>query len=353
MLRLTVCAEDLLRTRFALSPLTELTRLLRLLGGGSRSAPSAGWTNRLVPTYRRLLRETDLRAVLCLESARGGVGFINQPPAGMTQTWAQDLAALKATPPRQAREEIGQWLAGHQVRDERSLQVLRGGDAVDRIARALDEAWQALLAPDWHQLKAVCEYDVVHRADRLSRFGWAAALDGLHDRVRWHDGAVELKGHPPRNPVALEGDGLLLVPSVFVWPGLVVHVDEPWPKALIYPARGVAALWQTPTDADSEALHALIGAPRAQLLTALEQPATTTQLVAMLGMTLGATGRHLAVLREAGTIDRARSGRSVLYRRTPLGDTLAAIATPPAARARDDGQSHTEAAAGGTRPLEN
>ncbi|MER5462390.1 winged helix-turn-helix domain-containing protein [Streptomyces sp. NPDC002668] len=336
MFRLEVCAEDLLRTRFALSPLTELTRLLRLLRGGSRPALSARWVNRLEPAYRCLLRETDLHAVLALESARGGVGFINQPPAGMAQTWPDDLAAIQATPPRQAREEIDQWLAGHPVREERSLRVLRGADPVDRIAHALDQAWHALLAPLWHQLRAICDYDVVHRAGRLSQFGWAAALDGLHDGVRWHDGAIELKGDPTGDPVSLDGGGLLLVPSVFVWPGLVVHVDQPWPKALIYPARGVAAMWESSFDAAPEALHALIGAARARLLTALEQPATTTQLVAMLGMTLGATGRHLAVLREAGMVSRARMGRSVLYRRTPLGDALAAVAvsrTPTASTA--------------------
>jgi len=72
------------------------------------------------------------------------------------------------------------------------------------------------------------------------------------------------------------------------------------------------------------ALDRLLGPSRTAILIALEEPASTTQLVAALGQSLGAIGDHLAVLREAGLISRARSGRSVLYRRTPVGDALAA-----------------------------
>jgi DNA-binding transcriptional ArsR family regulator len=56
---------------------------------------------------------------------------------------------------------------------------------------------------------------------------------------------------------------------------------------------------------------------------ALAEPASTTQLARGNGLAVGALGDHLAVLRDAGLVDRARSGRSVLYRRTPLGDALA------------------------------
>jgi hypothetical protein len=40
-------------------------------------------------------------------------------------------------------------------------------------------------------------------------------------------------------------------------------------------------------------------------------------------MATGAIGDHLSVLLRSGLVDRSRAGRSVLYRRTPLGHALA------------------------------
>ena len=52
-------------------------------------------------------------------------------------------------------------------------------------------------------------------------------------------------------------------------------------------------------------------------------PKSTTQLVALTGQTLGSVGGHLRVLLDAGLVRRRRSGRSVLYYRTDLGEILA------------------------------
>ena len=71
------------------------------------------------------------------------------------------------------------------------------------------------------------------------------------------------------------------------------------------------------------ALAQLIGPVRAQILVGLVQPRSTSQLVALTGYGLGSVGGHLKVLRDAGLVQRRRAGRSVLYRRTPLGDRLA------------------------------
>ncbi|WP_241998759.1 MULTISPECIES: helix-turn-helix transcriptional regulator [Kribbella] len=60
----------------------------------------------------------------------------------------------------------------------------------------------------------------------------------------------------------------------------------------------------------------------------VEGPASTSQLVAVLGLGLGTVGDHLEVLRDAGAVGRTRTGRSVLYHRTELGDLLARTAVP-------------------------
>ncbi|OLF07967.1 ArsR/SmtB family transcription factor [Actinophytocola xanthii] len=326
MLRLTAHRDDLLNSRFAVSPLFELNNLLRRLERGRASGLPPGWEARLRPVFRRLRTHTRLDAVLALKAHRYGAAFVAPPPASLAQTVADDLAAVRATPLEVARHEIAQCLARRPTTDPDVLAVLHSPSVVDTVADTLEVAWAELVGADWPAMRAVCERDVAHRADLLSRGGWAAALGGLHRRVQWRDGQIQV-AHSVDWSADLDGRGLLLVPSVFVWPDLAVYTDPPWPRAVVYPARGTAALLDPDRHATPEpALADLLGRSRARLLTTLAEPASTTQLATTLQLALGAVGDHLAVLRRAGLVTRARSGRSVLYRRTPLGD---ALTTPP------------------------
>jgi DNA-binding transcriptional ArsR family regulator len=333
MLRFEVSTEDLLRSRFALSPAFELTSLLGTLEGLWPKQPPTVWSRRLLPEFHRLRRTTDLDAALALHNGAVGADFVVPPPHGTDRSWADDLAEIRAAAPESARREVTGCLARRPVTDPRVLDVLHADDFVERIAAALDTAWHTLLAPDWPRLRAICERDIVHRAGELSRSGWAAALDGLHPKVNWRDGGIGFPGGGTgggtggahggmHRTIPLGGDGLLFVPSVFIWPGFAAHTEDPWPKTLIYPARGIAAVPESAPPSAGGPLADLLGRSRALLLVSLAEPASTTQLARSLGLAPGAVGDHLAVLRRAGLLRRARSGRSVLYYRSPLGDTL-------------------------------
>ncbi|MDQ3789157.1 MAG: DUF5937 family protein, partial [Actinomycetota bacterium] len=282
MLRFVVGRDDLLNSRFALSPVTELENVLRKLSGRKRTPLPSAWSARLTPAFQRLRRETALDALLALQSERYGAAFVVQPPTSMAQTIEDDLAALRATPLAQARKEIADCLARRPTSDPRVLAVLEDRNVSPILADALEAAWHELIAPDWPALRAVLERDVVYRAGLLSTGGWQAAFAGLHKRLAWRDGALELSRFVDAT-YHLDGAGLLLVPAVFVWPNIGAYTDPPWPTALVYPARGTAALWEPGPATPADALASLLGRSRARLLVALSDPASTTQLATSLG----------------------------------------------------------------------
>jgi DNA-binding transcriptional ArsR family regulator len=104
----------------------------------------------------------------------------------------------------------------------------------------------------------------------------------------------------------------------------------PW---ILYPARGLTTMAErvVPPPA-GPALERLLGVPRARMLLMLCEPVSTTEPARQLGVTDGAVSRHLKVLSDAGLASRARHGRSVLYGRSRLRDSLAAMSQTGAAR---------------------
>ena len=300
---------DIAATRFALSPLTELVAALQTLAHPPGPPWLAGW----VLEKRAVAERVPLIAAL-LDLFRGASwtpDFLVPPPSGMDTSIAAEISRVRRTPLSRMRADLVQTAGGAEPPG------FGGRDLPARLAGAIEQAWDGLLAADWDQRRALLERDVVHRAGLLATYGWAQAVEGLRAGYRWlGEGDLQINDWDSP-PYVIAGARLVLVPNGFGrgW----ISVDPPDGYALVYPARGIAAPIDVPS---GHGLDRLIGRERARILRALDQPASTTQLVSLLGSRLGSVGDHLAVLRDAGLVSRVRSGRSVIYRRTPLGDAL-------------------------------
>lgn len=153
-------------------------------------------------------------------------------------------------------------------------------------------------------------------------------LDELHPRIARDNDRVTVTGDLDER-VALDGAGLALMPSAFVWPSVLVIHDAPgWPVTIVYPARGIAELWSRPPTPPT-ALVAVLGRTRALLLADIADPATTSTLARRHHLSPAAVSAQLTALRDAHLATAQRIGKQVYYQRTPTADTLLRTTTPP------------------------
>jgi DNA-binding transcriptional ArsR family regulator len=309
--------EDVARIRFAFSPLFELVMSLIVLRVPGSHALHLPW----VRATRPLVAGLDLSELFALVPVHGATAdFLAPPPASPLPDFTEELKGLRATPPDRVAGELAEVPGLPGPVAER----IRGnpGAAIGRLADTLQAYWDIALAGHWPRIQALLEADVLWRARRIAAGGAAALFEDLHETIAWQAGRLTA-ADPWQYSGSLSGEGLLLVPSLMTWPG-VRKMIEPYQPQLAYPARGIGTLWETGTPAGPAALAALIGQTRAAMLTALAEPFSTTALARGLQVTPGAVSQHLSVLLDAGMVTRSRVGRSVLYRRTRSGDTLAA-----------------------------
>jgi DNA-binding transcriptional ArsR family regulator len=235
----------------------------------------------------------------------------------------EELDLIRATPPRRIRRDL-------EIRFRRGPvpPVLREFEtsprrAVGKLADQLESYWRVALEPHWPRVRALLEADIAHRARALTEGGPAALFADLHPAVAWQGPILDVE-QAFRGHVVLGGRGLLMMPSAFAWDTPVTITEPPWQPTLIYPARGVATLWESGGERTPEALAAAIGRTRAALLAELDAPRSTTDVARLLGITPGGASQHIGVLRDAGLVVGRREGRSVLYVRTPVADALVA-----------------------------
>ncbi|MGW8763153.1 DUF5937 family protein [Streptomyces sp. NPDC055815] len=314
---------DPLRIRFAISPLWETHCAVRVLARPRQQGYHLPWLRRI----KEAARGVDLAPLHLLMPLHGhSPDGLYPPPIGPAATFEEEIAAVRETDPALAAEDFARALAetpGAASTPEGRRMLADPAGSLQWLADLLERAWEALIEPDWPRLRALLEADVAYHSRRLADGGLERLLTELHPAFGWAEESATLTvDYHGEHVRALEGQGLVLMPSVFTWPDVVSGFDPPWQPTVAYPARGIGALWTEARDRTPDALARLLGPVRANVLCALAEPTGTTALAHLLGRAPSSVSAHLTVLRDAGLLTSRRYGHQVLYERTPLGIAL-------------------------------
>jgi DNA-binding transcriptional ArsR family regulator len=333
MLEIVFDTEALMRVRFAISPTIELVASTAVLDDPSRGALHLPWVERARPRTAHL----DLSPIRALQgSDTYNPDFIHPLPESPLTRFEEELESMVSTPPEQIRQEVRVAYEDSAIPQVLEQFVAAPRVAVEGLAELMRRYWESAIAEDWERIRALLEHDVLYRARQIADGGTRALFADLDETVSWDDGVLRIDkecdgfGKSGTGRLDLDDRGLLLIPSVFAWPKVLIVTAPPWQPTLIYPARGIGMLWESQRDVAPDALARLLGRNRAAVLIALDCPRSTTELAGLLGVTSGGISQQLTVLAEAGLVNRRRVRRHVLYLRTCDGDALVDAASAAA-----------------------
>ena len=321
---LAFSADDLALTRFAVSPMWEIVTSFRLLTSGATHPVHRPWIDQVRPRVTDAGLSSGWLAELI--PATGYLpDFLTPLPAELNPSLASELDVIRATSDDHVRADLDT-LASTEGVGPRAEAL--GADPERRLAQIADEIdayWQLALAPYWAKIRMLLDADVFHRARQVAEHGAGYLFNDLHSSLSWDDNTLKMVRRCCGVTRGMAGPGLLLVPSAFAT-SVLTWSRPPEPPQLAYPARGTGTLWETRPVAHADAIAAVVGRSRAALLTELASPASTTELALRTGISAAGVSQHLTALRDAGMISAHRAGRSVLYARTTVSETLLSAA---------------------------
>jgi DNA-binding transcriptional ArsR family regulator len=314
---------DLTRTRFAFSPLFETVMGFTAMREPSRFAIHLPW----ICEAQEATRGLDFELLEFLTRPYGPrryiPDFLTPPPVTPLPNFADEIRLLSATSIDIVRREVSlAWPEAPQRPATIQAMIDDPGEHLERLVDQVELFWQLALEAHWPRVQATLESDVLVRARSLALGGAEALFQTIHPLVRYQDGVLELdQSMCTDSPASIEldGRGLLLMPSAFVWPKFMTILDPPWQPILAYTPRGVANLWNDEPPPPNQALEMLLGRGRSEVFLSLETPSSTQEIARRLHLAQSGVSEHLSLLRQAGLVEAHRRGRSVYYRLSGTG----------------------------------
>lgn len=325
---LSFTAEELALVRFSVSPMWEVLTSFRVLNRPGLYPVHGPWFDQVRPRLAAAGLLNGRLGALFLDE--GYVpDFLTPAPTVAMPSLADELAAIQATPADHLSADLDIYAdklaGGPRPAFAERLRTHRE-QALCELSVEIEQYFQIALAPYWSRIRTLLDADIYHRARQVAEHGAARLFNELHPDLSWNGGTLQMLH---RQRVLCRDDnapGLILVPSAFAWNKVLTRSATGDVPQLCYGARGVGTVFVRRAPGPCEAVAAVIGRSRALLLAELEAPASTTELAARTGMSAGGVSEHLTALRGAGMVSAHRAGRSVLYARTSVADSLLAAA---------------------------
>lgn len=343
MFRIRLDAEQLTRSRFAVSPLLLAMSSLMALVVPARLPDARPW----IRIARERLAKAKLGEDFALLTELVGKeswyipDFLYPIPATAAPSIEDELATIAGACPERIAFELQLAFDGEPVRTraiateavdklrppmpQSIAAALRDGEATfaKRLASALDQYWNVALAPDWPLIQTVLEEDLLVRGRSLATEGAAQLFADLHPALSW-DGEVLTLESPHEVDLTTNENGLVFVPCVFTGSRPFVCIESLDRVLLGYRARGSAKIWNG--TAAPERRGSLLGDRRTQLLEDLDIPRAASHLAARQLLAPPTVSYHLGLLHRAGLVRRRRVGKQIFYERTPAAETLLGLA---------------------------
>jgi DNA-binding transcriptional ArsR family regulator len=356
MIRIRLPADPAEHVAFAYSPLLECVLSLHVLVEPKHHALHHTWVRKMRKLDPGIRRRVDAFRFVY---GRHLPDMLGPSPFHRSPTFEEELDRLCGHPSDLLLEEFGRPLYDHggrhgeRVYDEpdvrktmlvraaargassRALAKLLLDDPAQfarEFARLLEDYWESAFGAEWETVDAVLSDSIEESSRLLATLGIWSVLGRLPPHCRPDpDRRVLEIDLPHEHSVAVSSDSpLVLNPSVFVWPHLLVNCDAPWPTSLIYSAPALArdAAARIPPADLTQILRALADDTRLRILKLIaERPRTTQELAQLVGLSMSGVSKNIRLLSEAGLIRGGREGYYVVYGLEPdriaeLGPTI-------------------------------